>query len=299
MYTALIILIYNNKENICSFIRSFERYNTADTKLIIIDNGSSDKNVGESVSAFLQSKYNEKGYLECDDNFCPMGTLPYCTFLRSSINGGFSAGNNKGLRLAYADDTIDNVFVVNDDIIFVDDIIPTLVRKLETLPKAGMVCPISLKQDGSVDMDCVRLLRPTWEELLSMVHYTYRKKELVLRNHPEYLNDEYIKISPPIGCSILMKKKMIKDLGGYDENVFLYHEEYILHKKFATIDAVNYAIPSCRLIHVGSASTSKCRNGIVRKASLESTYYFYSTYHKLNFITRCALNLTCLLGKLR
>lgn len=141
--TALIILIYNNADSIRDFVGSFERYNTAPVKYIVVDNGSKSE-VTESVSAFLKQAMTSKGYQEVTDGYSNDAPLPYCTYLRSKTNSGFSGGNNKGLRLAYKDSEVDTVFVVNDDLIFVDDILPRLVNALRTLPRAGMICPISL-----------------------------------------------------------------------------------------------------------------------------------------------------------
>lgn len=196
--TALIILIYNNSTNIVEFVKSFELYNTHPSKYIIIDNGSSDEYVPKNISSFLFDTFKDRGYLECDDNFvlAEEESLPCCTFLRSRYNSGFSGGNNKGLRLAYKDNDIKNVFVVNDDIIFVDDILPKMVKALYSLPKAGMICPISLLPDGNVDMACVRRLRTKKEEFISMAHYVYNKDELILQQHPEYLDLDFIEITP-------------------------------------------------------------------------------------------------------
>lgn len=219
--------------------------------------------------------------------------------MRSKTNSGFSGGNNKGLKLAYADEEIDNVFIVNDDLIFVDDILPRLVKALRALPRAGMVCPVSLLPDGKVDYACVRKMRTMREEFVSMFKYVYSDDELILQEHPEYLDRPFIEIDPPIGPHILMDKKTLEKAGGYDDNVFLYHEEYILYQKYRKLGLVNYAIPSCRVIHVGSVSTKKTPSKFVASTGLDSTYYYYKTYFRLSIVERLALEICYLLGKLK
>ncbi len=54
--TALIILIFNNKDNIVNLIESVERYNTAPIKYIIIDNGSTALGITENISNFFEAK---------------------------------------------------------------------------------------------------------------------------------------------------------------------------------------------------------------------------------------------------
>lgn len=296
--TGLIILIYNNSESIRDFVDSFEKYNTEPVKYIVVDNGSR-SDISENVSNYLRERFSQKGFLECDDNFQATSSLLYCTFLRSNYNSGFSGGNNKGLRLAFLDDEIDNVFVVNDDLIFVDDILPKLVKALHTLPKAGMICPISLLPNGDIDVDCVREMRTMYEEFVSMFHYVFNDDEIVLKKHPEYMNNDVIEINPPIGPHILMDKKTLKDVGGYDDNVFLYHEEYILYQKYKKLGLINYAIPNCKVIHIGSVSTKKNPSPKILRASIDSTYYYYKTYFKMNFLQRMALEFCYFLGKNR
>lgn len=297
--TALIILIYNNSESIRDFVESFERYNTEPVKYIVVDNGSCAE-VSNSVSHYLSGRLSAKGFLECDDDYQSDASLPYCTYLKSQTNSGFSGGNNKGLRLAYADDEIDNVFIVNDDLIFVDDILPRLVKALRSLPKAGMICPISLLPNGGgVDYACVRKMRTMYEEFVSMFHYVYRRDELILQGHPELLEEDYIVIDPPIGPHVLMDKNVLKELNGYDDNVFLYHEEYILYQKYKRLEKINYAIPDCRVIHVGSVSTKKSPSKQISLIALNSSYYYYRNYFHLNFFQRIALELCYLCGKMR
>ena len=297
--TALIILIFNNKDNIVNLIESVDRYNTDPIKYVIVDNGSTASGLTESISNFLKQKFGDD-LLICGDDYATRSVrLPYVTFLQSSYNGGFSAGNNKGLKLAYGDDEIDNVFVINDDIIFVDDIIPRLCYKLDSLPDAGMICPIHLFPNKEVDLDCVRLLHSIWHLILSMSFHIHSENVSVLSMHPEYIEKDSIEIQPPIGPCILFSKKNIYAVGGYDENVFLYFEEYILYRKFQKLHLKNYAIPSCKLIHVGSVSTSKIKSSIVRSIYLDSCYYYLKTYCNLGLLQKILLPLFYCLGKIR
>lgn len=96
-----------------------------------------------------------------------------------------------------------------------------------------------------------------------------------------------------------MKKDIIQKLGGYDDKVFLYHEEYILQKKFATLNLINYALPKCRLIHIGSVSTKQSPSKFIGIQSIKSTYYFYKNYHRLNIIQLALLNIFFYLGLIR
>ena len=288
-YTALIILVYNNDTNIKNFIESVEKHNTNPIKYIIIDNGSPNPQITENIRVYLTRRFKEK-VQEFNDNFSDeKKTLPLISFITSKINNGFSGGNNKGLRLSYCDDSINNVFVINDDIIFTADIIPKLNKFLDTLSNAGMICPIHHNINDELDLDCLRTRLKPWSLILGFLFKTTENYHFLLKENKELINKEYIEIVPPVGPCILMRKKDIKTLGGYDENVFLYFEEYILSKKYESIKLKTYAIPSCSLIHIGSVSTKKEKKTNIQRIMLNSCLYYLNNYCKLNLIQRITM----------
>ena len=155
MKTAVIILNYNNYEDTINCIESVELYNTASIKYIVIDNGSTRCNTVESLDRYFRSKFGSQ-YVMVGDN-CNLRKLPYITFFASKNNDGYARGNNKGLNLAYADDEIDRILILNNDILFVEDIIPELIALSKQLPDCGIVSPILYKK-GLLDIDynCAR-----------------------------------------------------------------------------------------------------------------------------------------------
>ena len=54
MYTAIIILNYNNSEDTIKCIESVERYNSADVKYIVVDNGSTRQSVITEISEYIK-----------------------------------------------------------------------------------------------------------------------------------------------------------------------------------------------------------------------------------------------------
>ena len=72
--------------------------------------------------------------------------LPYISLLLSSENDGYARGNNKGLKLAETDPEVTDVLILNNDILFVQDIIPSLLDYYYKLPDAGIVSPLLCKK---------------------------------------------------------------------------------------------------------------------------------------------------------
>lgn len=288
-YTALIILVYNNDKNIINFIETVQNFNTSPIKFIVIDNGSPNKNITNNIRLYLNKKFKDE-VIEYNDDFTnDKKKLTLVSFIASKINNGFSAGNNKGLKLSYCDDSIDKVFIINDDILFTSDIIPTLNQCLDTLPYAGMVCPVHCNIKNELDLDCLRTRLTPWDLITGFLFHNTNKIHYLLKENKELINKRFIEIIPPVGPCILMRKKDIKELGSYDENVFLYFEEYILSKKFEGIGLKTYAIPSCSLIHIGSVSTKKEKKTRIQRIGLNSCLYYLNNYCKLNYLQKITM----------
>lgn len=145
--TAVIILNYNNYEDTINCIKSVELYNnTALIKYIIVDNGSNRKGTVTAIDEFLKQNFAD------DYKYIPEGSadtteLLYTNFIVSPTNDGYARGNNKALNMAYKDPEIENILIINNDVLFVEDIIPRLISKLKTLPKCGIISPILYKEE--------------------------------------------------------------------------------------------------------------------------------------------------------
>ena len=107
MHTAVIILNYNNYYDTINCIKSIEEYNTALVKYIIVDNGSSQKDVISDLNNYFLENFKDNYRLFSYEEDSPVKTLSYVSFVVSKNNSGYAQGNNKGLEYAYADEEID------------------------------------------------------------------------------------------------------------------------------------------------------------------------------------------------
>ena len=69
----------------------------------------------------------------------------YATLILNDDNTGYARGNNIGLDAAYACPDVDYVMVLNNDVLFVEDIIPPLIATLESLPDCAIISPLLFK----------------------------------------------------------------------------------------------------------------------------------------------------------
>lgn len=306
--TAVIILNYNNYEDTINCIKSIKLYNTASIKYIIVDNGSNRKGTVTAIDEFLKQNFAD------DYKYIPEGNadtteLLYTNFIVSPTNDGYARGNNKALNMAYKDPEIENILIINNDVLFIEDIIPRLISKLKTLPKCGIVSPILYKRGmDEIDYNCARLNHTEWE-IINTLLFLYRdifgyislktNQRLILKNNPKLINAEQVEIELPSGSCMLIKKELMKQIGGFDPHTFLYFEENILYKKIKELGLQNYLIPQQKCIHLGASSTSKSNNAFILNKGINSIKFYLTKYCILNQRQKALLYLGLLLMKFK
>lgn len=291
---AIIILNYNNPKDTINCISSVEEFNTFPCKYVIIDNGSTDTSV-PILRKWLRTKFNNQ-FREFKENETT-DTAPYISFVVAKENKGYACGNNIGLEFIEKDKDIDKILILNNDILFIQDIIPKLVEFLSENKDAAIVSPILMKKDGlAYDYNCARKnctltelfaiyilqRKPYWGILDKYV----RKRKLLIQN-PELIHKKCFEIELPSGSCMLISKNMFKAIDYFDSRTFLYYEENILFKKIEKIGKKNFILPHERCIHLGAATTSKTKYSYFQMIQVNSSAYIYAmNYSGMNYLQK-------------
>ena len=295
MKTAVIILNYNNYEDTINCIESVESYNTASIKYIIVDNGSSCTYAVLKLNEFFKSRFGCQ-YTMLEEGKCIPTPLPYVTLLASPTNDGYAKGNNKGLRLAYQDEEIDRILILNNDILFVEDIIPKLIDTMEQLPDCAIISPLLYKKGGKeIDYNCARKnISPSNLIKDNFFHYWYRLRSnsAIARNEDRYIlkNKEgqlplVIPIDLPSGSCMLITKRLFRQIGSFDSHTFLYYEENILFKKIEKLGLRNYLCTQLKCIHLGASSTTSSPTLFIMDCNIDSARYYMKNYSGCSYFT--------------
>ena len=268
-------------------VASVEKYNTARIKYIVVDNGSPREGTVEALDGSLSEMFTGR-YARYEEGEEVKRPLPFMTLLVSKVNDGYACGNNKGLRIAYGDDEIDYVMILNNDTLFIQDIIPGLVEKYPQLDKAAIISPLLLKKDGKrIDYNCARTettaWRITYRHLFIYIdpfgmQKRWKKKEDLFLNDPRLLKEDHVEVKVLSGACLFSNKKIFESIGSFDPHTFLYNEENILHKKTESKGYKCYVIPRYSCIHVGASSTKSSPGLFVMRASISSSQYYIDEY---------------------
>lgn len=285
--TGIVILNYNNASDTINCINSVETVNTSAIKYIIVDNGSNAECV-EGLLSFFQDRFHGRFKIFSENDAIGDPTLPYLSFVCSKTNDGYARGNNKGLVLANQDDDISNILILNNDILFIADIIPGLVEKLETLKDAAIISPVLYKKDLSgIDPNCARKILTLKQRFIiySLLYIDIFKIISKIRNSTYLLPEENsdlsvsnIEIELPSGSCMLIKKSLFSAIDYFDPGTFLFYEEDILYSKIKNMHKKNYLDLHHKCIHLGASTTVKSPSAFILKCAIDSNLYYIKNY---------------------
>jgi GT2 family glycosyltransferase len=152
-------------------------------------------------------------------------------YLHNPANPGFGASHNLAIEKAI-DSSSKYHFIVNPDIRFEGDIISPMLDYMEKNSTIGMMMPQILNLDGSIQ-NLPKLLP-------SPVDIIWRKFKKPNQAYQKFINNYELRLIPkemiynaPVlsGCFTLLNLEAIKKIGSYDDNYFMYFEDWDLSRR--------------------------------------------------------------------
>ncbi|MFA6468392.1 MAG: glycosyltransferase family 2 protein [Bacteroidota bacterium] len=225
MNVSIIIVNFNGLRYTRHCLESFFRYHGAKSiEVIVIDNNSTDGSQQELPRLF-----------------------PSIQFIPLDKNVGFGGANNIGARHS----TGRMLYFINNDTIFINESISELVKILSSHNKYGIVAPQLLNEDRSFQQSFGQF--PTIQTEFETKH--------IAENYSLQL-DVDSPISIPIqmdwvsGAALMIKREVFEEIGGFDEQYFMYFEDVDLCRAATKRGFLIYYLPSSTLIHLGGKSYS-------------------------------------------
>ncbi len=245
---SIIIVNYNTEAYIKKCVKSIiSNYELRKTEIIIVDNGSSNGKLEEVLSEYegLNIIY-----------------LPE--------NNGFGAGCNLGVKYA----TKEYLLFLNPDIIVTKNSIEYLLETITGDKNIGVCAGILLDENNKVLYSYNNFPDLKWEFKEAF--------DIGLKNTINKLTSrEEIKKEIPFevdwfhGACMLMRKDLFEEVGGFDENIFLYYEDVDIHKKIKGKGYKIVCIPKSKFYHYERSS--------VRESGFSKVYYYYMNKSKLYY----------------
>lgn len=170
--------------------------------------------------------------------------------IRNARNEGYGRANNRGVQAA---ETADRVLIVNPDVILRPGAVDALLAAAATWPDAGLLAPRLVEPDGRFFYQARSLLAP-------------------------YLTNPGGRPASPdgdacapflSGACLMVERALFLDLGGFDENIFLFYEDDDFCRRVADTGRA--------LIHVHGA---EARHGRGRSSAPAPGRVFRSRWHQ-------------------
>jgi GT2 family glycosyltransferase len=184
-----IILNYNNYSDTVQTLDSVFSLDYDSNSVLLVEN-STDKNVTEKIRS----------------------RFPGLTVIENGKNMGYAGGNNVGIQQALLSQA-DYIFLLNNDVTLEHDVLKKCVSAMEISPGCAACQPL-VASDPHNDT-----IWSAGTQLFFGYPRLFLKGKKVQKNG----------ISPApfglVGCSILFRASALREIGLFDESLFLFHEE--------------------------------------------------------------------------
>ena len=177
--------------------------------------------------------------------------FPDVKLIKNHTNAGFGSANNLALR----ESTAEFVFLLNPDILLLNDAIEILTKFMDEHQEAA-VCGCNLFSEVMEPQPCYghfpSLNQIFWEQLLKNIFREHYKKHfsLITKNDSSVpLVVDYVS-----GSNMFIRRKILDQVGYFDEDFFLYYEETELTFRINKQGYKIFLVPKAKLIHIGGTS---------------------------------------------
>ncbi|TVP73060.1 MAG: glycosyltransferase family 2 protein [Rhodobacteraceae bacterium] len=188
---------------------------------------------------------------------------PRVQVLQAGQNGGFGAGNNAGIRAGLPDGgRPDFIYLLNSDAFPDPDAIATLRDYLLAHRDCGFAGGHLRAEDGTDHVSVFRF--PTiWSEFEGAAHTRFISRALARYIVPQGVPTEITRIDWCAGASVMFPRRVLDEVGLFDEGFFLYFEETDLCLRIHQAGYHGVYLPHARAVHITAASTGV--KGLARK----------------------------------
>lgn len=229
-------------------------YNQAETTLACLASIEKLTIKGFKVSVIVIDNY-PKGKLEIDTSKYKNVAV---TLTKTPDNLGFSGGHNVGIAYARKYDA-DYVVVLNNDVVVDKDLIMELVKAADSSEKIGAVVPkIYFMAGNEYHKD-----RYKKSDLGKVFWYAGGKFDWdnIQGKHTGVDEVDHGQYDTPgevdllTGCCVLLTKKALDVVHGFDDKYFLYYEDADLNTRLHKAGFTIYYEPKAMLWHVNAGAT--------------------------------------------
>lgn len=240
-----------------------------------------------SVQAALQGIEGEIIVVDnvSKDDSCKMvkEVFPDVVLIENTENVGFSKANNQGVAIAKGK----YVLILNPDTVVVEDTFSKILYQAEQMPNLGILGVKLVDGTGKFLPESKRGLPTPKVSFNKMFGISSPEKGKYYATHLS--EEESGTIDILVGAFMLIERNKYLEVGGFDEDYFMYGEDIDLSYKMLKKAYKNYYYAKTQIIHYKGESTAK-------NAKYLNNFYgamriFYKKHFKLNIFYDFSMNM--------
>ncbi|MCK4800220.1 glycosyltransferase family 2 protein [Candidatus Parcubacteria bacterium] len=218
----IIVLNWNGKDDTLECLKSLEKINYSNYKIVVVDNSSEDDSVSEIRRQFSSVK-----------------------IIENKENLGFSGGNNVGIKYAI-NNGAHYVLLINNDTTVEKDFLNELVEIGESDEKIGVLgSKIYFYSEPS----------RIWFAGGKVNWLKNKGTHIGLDQIDSGQYDKIKEMDYLTGCCLLIKREVIEKIGVLSEDYFLYYEDTDFSLRAKNADYKIVYVPKSKIYHKISRST--------------------------------------------
>jgi GT2 family glycosyltransferase len=266
MQLSVIILNYNVRYFLELCVLSVQKaIQNLDAEIIVIDNNSSDDSC-----AMIKQRF------------------PNIKLIENKENLGFPKGNNIGVKEAKGE----FICILNPDTVVAEDTFEKVLsfvssrarhpeRSRGTSDDLGIVGCKLIDGTGNFLPESKRGVPTPWVAF-TKIFGLYKISNVFGKYYAQHLTENQTgKVDILVGAFMVMKRELYNELGGFDENCFMYADDIDLSYRALLLKKQNYYFHETTVIHYKGEST--VRDETYMKRFQEAMNFFYKKHFNYSF----------------
>lgn len=244
---SIIIVNYNGLNLLQDCLMSIKNQDYKNYEVVIVDNNSDNK------------------------NFDKLPSIKNIKIIELDYNSGVSDGHNIG----YKNCSGELIFLLNNDTIFSKkDTLSKINQSFNKYLRIDIIQPIILDREGKI-IDSVG-------SQLTIIGQLYH--HLIYTNYKSFLKKNY-KIFVAKGAAVIIKKKVIQEIGLFEKDFFAYYEDAdFSHRALLSGKKIILCSDIPPIFHIGGATSKKFNIDIFFHDTKNKISSFYTNYNLFLFI---------------
>lgn len=275
----VVILNWNSAQDTIHCIKSVLNLNKIKDVTIVVCDNDSKKESYEEIKNFVLDQTNISNLIISENEIPNYKNSNYkIVLIKNEKNYGYAGGNNRGVRFALNQETMQYVWILNNDTEVAPDSLDYLIDKFESNKKYGVVGSKLVEFENRTKVQGIGgVINPkfcTTKEI---------GNELAIDENIDELNYEK-KVDYVIGASMMFNRLCLQQVGLMCEDYFLYYEEIDICNRIRQKN-LEVGIASKSIVyHKHGASTGKGKSDIadyysVRNRLLISKRFYGESYY--------------------